>query len=83
MSPEATVRAERQTAKRRKLSAFDAIVVLLWTSVVMVFSVAGLRQNSPQAIKVLMTPGLLLIFYGLALIGRKTWAKYGRVKEQA
>jgi len=68
MSPEAVVRAERQTAKRRKLSAFDAITVLLWVSVVVVFSLAGLRQNSPQAIKVLMTPGLLLIFSSLVWI---------------
>jgi polyferredoxin len=83
ISPEAAVRAERQTSKRRKLSAFDAIIALLWMSVVLAFSVAGLRQNSPQAIKVLMTPGLLLAFYSLALIARKAWGKYGRVKQQA
>jgi hypothetical protein len=47
-------------------------------SVVLTFSLAGLRQNSPQAIKVLMTPGLLLAFYGLALIARKGWDKFGK-----
>jgi hypothetical protein len=52
-------------------------------SVVLTFSLAGLRQNSPQAIKVLMTPGLLLAFYGLALMAGKVWAKYGGVKQQA
>jgi len=82
MSSEAVVRAERQTAKRRKLSAFDAIIVLLWVSVAVGFSLVGLRQNSPQAIKVLMTPGLLLIFYGIALMGREAWSKYRRVKQQ-
>jgi hypothetical protein len=44
--------------------------------VVLCFSVAGLRQNSPQAIKALMTPGLLLVFYGLALIVKKGWQKF-------
>ena len=83
MSPEAMVRAERQTFKRRKLSAFDAIIALLWVSVVLAFSFAGLRQNAPQAIKVLMTPGLLLVFYGLALIAKQAWGKYGRAKQQA
>lgn len=73
MSPEAAARAERQTLKRRRLSAFDVIIAALWMSVVLSFSFAGLREDSPQEIKVLMTPGLLLIFYGLALLGRKLW----------
>jgi hypothetical protein len=80
MSPEAAARAERQTSKRRKLSPFDATITLLWISVVLTVSLAGLRQNSPQEIKVLMTPGLLLAFYGLALIARKAWGRYGRGK---
>ena len=83
MSPEAAARAERQTSKRRKLSAFDAIIVLLWASVVLTFSVAGLRQNAPQEMKVLMTPGLLLAFYGLALLAKKAWNKVGGVRQQA
>ena len=80
MSPEAATRAERQTSNRRKLSGFDASIALLWMSVVLTFSLAGLRQNSPQEIKVLMTPGLLLAFYGLALIAKTAWGKYGGVK---
>jgi polyferredoxin len=83
MSPEAVARAERQTFKRRKLSPFDATITLLWISVVLTVSLAGMRQNSPQEIKVLMTPGLLLAFYGLALIARKAWGKYGPVKQRA
>lgn len=83
MSLEAAARAERQTTKRRKLSAFDAIIALLWISVVLTFSLAGLRQNSPQAIKVLMTPGLLLAIYGLALTAGNVWNKNGGVKKQA
>jgi ferredoxin-type protein NapH len=80
MSSEAATRAGRQTSKRRKISAFDVIIALLWIGVVLAFSAAGLRQNSPQAIKALMTPGLLLAFYGLALIARRVWLKYKRVK---
>ena len=75
MSPEAGLRAERLKSKRRKISTFDMIIVLPWIAVVLAFSLAGLRQNAPQEIKVLMTPGLLLIFYGLALITRKAWNK--------
>jgi len=82
MSPEAAVRAERQTLQRRKLSAFDTIIALLWVSVVLTFSLAGMRQSAPQAIKVLMTPGLLLVCYGLALIARKGWDKFGKGKQQ-
>jgi hypothetical protein len=80
MSPQAATRAERQTYRRRKLSAFDAIIVLLWVSVVLTFWLAGLRQNAPQTVKVLMTPGLLLAFYGLALIARKVWDRFSREK---
>jgi len=76
MTPEAAIRAERLTSKRRTLSAFDAIIALLWIGVVLTFTFAGLRQNAPQAIKALMTPGLLLVFYGLALIARKVWVKF-------
>jgi hypothetical protein len=75
MSPKAAARAERQTAKRRKISAFDVIIAVLWMSVVLGVSFAGLRENSPQEIKVLMTPGLLLIFYGLVLLGQRIWEK--------
>jgi polyferredoxin len=83
MSPEAAARAERQTSKRRRHSAFDTVIALLWVSVVLTFSLAGLRQNAPQTIKVLMTPGLLLVFYGLALIAKKGWDKFGKMKPQA
>jgi ferredoxin len=82
-SPEAMVGVERQTAKRRKPSAFDTIIALLWIGVVLTFSFAGLRQNAPQTIKALMTPGLLLVFYGLALIARKVWHKYSAMKRPA
>jgi polyferredoxin len=80
MSREAVARAEQHSSRRRKLSAFDAVIALLWVSVVLIFSLAGLRQNAPQEIKVLMTPGLLLAFYGLALMARSAWDRHGRLK---
>jgi polyferredoxin len=83
LSPDAAARAERQSSKRRKASSFDATITLLWISVVLTISLAGLRQKSPQEIKVLMTPGLLLALYGLALIARKVGGKFGRVKQRA
>jgi len=75
MPSEAAGRAKRQTSKRRKLSVFDVIIAMLWMSVVLTVSFAGLSQNPPQEIKVLMTPGMLLIFYGLALLGRRLWVR--------
>jgi polyferredoxin len=83
MSTDATIRAEQQTSKRRKPSAFDAIIALLWISVVLFFSFAGLRQNAPQEIKALMTPGLLLVFYILAILARKIWDKYRPERQPA
>jgi hypothetical protein len=83
MSPDAAARAERQSSKRRKVSPFDGTITVLWISVVLTVSLAGLRQKSPQEIKVLMTPGLLLAFYGLALLARKVGGKFGRVKQRA
>jgi hypothetical protein len=69
-------------SKRRKLSAFDVIIASLWIGVVLAFSIAGLQQYTPQEVKVLMTPGLLLVFYGLALITRKAWDTYERLKQK-
>ena len=83
MHPDAADRASNLKAKRRRPSAFDAFIALSWISVVLVFSLAGLQQNAPQAIKTLMTPGLLLVFYGLALIGRKVWNRYGKAQRTA
>ncbi len=81
MSPKAAAKTEQLTSKRRKISGFDLAIVLLWIGVVVVFSIAGLRQNAPQEIKVFMTPGMLLIFYGLALVSRKFWYKYKEVEK--
>jgi polyferredoxin len=83
MTHEAVTRVNEQTSKRRKFSGFDVVISLLWIGVVLTFTVAGLRQNAPQEIKALMTPGLLLVFYSLALIARKVWNKYGWVKQPA
>jgi polyferredoxin len=83
MLPEAATRAKLLTSKRRKLTAFDTIITVLWISVVLGLSLAGLRQNSPQEIKTLMTPGLLLILYGLALITKRGWDKYSREEKHA
>jgi polyferredoxin len=75
LSPKAATLAERQTTRRRQLSALDLSIAALWLSVVLAVSFAGLRDNSPQEIKVLMTPGLLLISYGVALLGKRLWEK--------
>lgn len=81
ITPKGKTIITNQTSKRRKLSAFDLVIALLWISVVLVFSLTGLRQNAPQEIKVLMTPGLLLLIYGLALLGRTAWDKYESIRQ--
>jgi len=70
MAPSAAAITERLTSKRMALTAFDLIITLLWVSIVLIFTFSGLRQNAPQEIKAIMTPGLLLLIYGLALLAR-------------
>lgn len=70
---EAAVRAERSTLKRRKLSAFDVAIMVIWVGVSVFFFFSGARANAPQEIKVLMSVGLLLIVYSAVWLGQKSW----------
>ncbi len=81
MSADAATRAERSSLKRRKLSAFDVVITVLWVSVTLTLALSGVRQNASQAIKSLMTPGLLMVIYGLVLIGPKAWSRLGKKEE--
>jgi polyferredoxin len=83
LSADAAARAERMSLKRRRLSAFDVAIAVLWIGVVLSINLTGVRQNTPQEIKVLMTPGLLLIIYGLALIAQKAWSRFGKREQEA
>ena len=76
LSADAAARAERSSLKRRKLSAFDVAIAVLWISTSVGINLAGYNQNAPQEMRVLMTPGLLLAFYGLVWLGRKTWSRF-------
>jgi polyferredoxin len=71
---EAATRAERSTLKRRKLSAFDVAIVVIWVSVSVFFFFSGARASAPQEIKVLMSVGLLLIVNGVVWLGKKGWS---------
>ena len=79
MSPQAVGITQKLLPERRKSSAFDLSITILWSSIVLIFFLTGLRQNAPQEIKAIMTPGLLLIIYGLALLGRNYWGKMSRI----
>jgi len=72
---EAAARTERSTLKRRKLSAFDVAIAVIWVSVSVFFFFSGARTHAPQEIKVLMSVGLLLIVYGVVWMGRIGWYK--------
>jgi ferredoxin-type protein NapH len=71
LASEAVSRAERSTLKRRQLSAFDIAIVVLWISTSVSINLTGINQNAPQELKVLMTPGLLMLCYGLVWLGQK------------
>jgi hypothetical protein len=81
LSADAAARAEGASLRRRKPSAFDAAIAALWIGVVLSINLAGVRENTPQEIKALMTPGLLLIMYGLVLIAQKAWSEFGGTKQ--
>jgi polyferredoxin len=76
LSADAAARIERSSLKRRKISVFDVAIAVLWIGTSVSINLSGINQNAPQEMKVLMTPGLLLAFYGLVWLGRKTWRRY-------
>jgi ferredoxin len=69
---DAAIRAERSTLKRRKISAFDITITVIWVGVSLYFFFSGARATSPQEMKVIMSVGLLLIVYGLVWAFWKT-----------
>lgn len=77
LSADAAARAERTLPNRRKLSAFDLAITALWIAVTVTINFAGVRQDTPQEIKVFMSAGLLLAIYGLVWIVRALWNKRG------
>ncbi len=82
LSPKAAAITKRVSSKRRTFSSLDLIITIIWISIVLLFTFSGLRQSAPQEIKAIMTPGLLLLIYGLALLsrwmlGRTNWLKKG------
>ena len=75
LSADTAARAERSSLKRRKISAFDISITIIWVGVSLSFFFSGARAAAPQEMKVLMSVGLLLIVYGLVWLIWKTWNK--------
>ena len=65
LSADVAARVEQASLKWRKISGFDVIITVLWIGVTVVMYFAGVSQNAPQEIKVLMGPALLILLYGL------------------
>lgn len=78
LSADALTRVEQLSLKRRQLSAFDVIIAGLWIVVTVVFTFAGMRQDAPQAIRAVMTPGVLVVIYGLVWMAYKGWNRFRR-----
>jgi len=77
LSADVAARVEQASLKRRKISGFDVTITVLWIGVIVVMNFAGVRQNAPQEIKVLMGPGLLILVYGLVWTVYKTRSRFG------
>lgn len=75
LSADASTRSEQNSLKRRRISAFDVTIVLLWLGVTLFFVLANVSQNAPMEIKVFMTAGLLLIIYGIVWMMHKVWSR--------
>ena len=75
LSADTTARVEKNSLKRRRISAFDVTIVSLWVGVTLVFILANVSQNAPMEIKVFMTAGLLLIIYGIVWMMHKVWSR--------
>jgi len=75
LNANAASRAEKSSLKRRKLSAFEIAIAVLWISVTLFFTFT-VRQGAPQEIKVTMAAGLLLVIYGVVWLTKKTWQRY-------
>jgi ferredoxin-type protein NapH len=72
LSIDAIVRAEKASLKRRRLSAFDISIAILWIGITS-FMTFTARQSISQELKVTMAAGLLLIIYVMIRIARKLW----------
>jgi len=76
LSTDASSRATRATLKRRRLSAFDVSIVVLWVGLTLFFTFTA-RQSAPQEMKAAMAAGLLLIIYALVLVVQRVWYRFG------
>jgi polyferredoxin len=81
LSIDTTVKAEQLSLTRRKFSSFDVAVMVLWISATFIFNIVGVSQNSPQEIKVLMTPGLLLVTYGFVWLVQRVWSRWAYMSQ--
>lgn len=79
LNTEAALRAGRSSLKRRKASAFDLTIVVLWSGITLFFTFAA-RQGVPQEIKVTMAAGLLLLIYAVVWLIQKAWKGLPQLK---
>ena len=78
LSIDAARRAEKASLNRRRLSAFDVTVAVLWIGFTLLFTFT-MRQGAPQELKVTMAAGLLLAVYGVVWSAREAWHRFGGI----
>jgi polyferredoxin len=81
LSTDAANRAEKASLKRRRLSAFDVTIVVLWIGLTLFFTFTT-RQSAPQEIKVTMAAGSLLVIYGVVWLAQKAWQRFRRISRR-
>jgi polyferredoxin len=80
LNADASSRAEKSSLKRRRLSALDVTIAVLWINVTLFFTFTA-RQGASQEIKVTMAAGLLLVIYGVAWLTQNTWRRFMERKQ--
>ena len=75
-------RVKQTSHKQRNLSGFDVAITVLWIGVIVVVNLAGVRQNAPQELKVLMGPGMLILVYSLVWTFYKASSGFGKKRRE-
>jgi len=81
LSTDAANRAEKASLKRRRLSALDVTIAVLWIGLTLLFTFT-MRQSAPQEIKVTMAAGLLLAIYGVVWSAQEAWHRLGGISRR-
>ncbi len=73
LNADASARAEKVSLERRRLSALDVTISLIWIGITLFFTFTA-RQSASQEIKVTMAAGLLLIIFFIVKMAQQAFS---------